>query len=84
MWGKKSLFNHEKVSKNNGQDCLENVLLLFIFLLSVLIVKDSHILDQTWKAFNTKLGPHWKDQENSYQVRQALTLSCKLVAPILV
>ena len=51
---------------------------------SVLIVKDSHILDQTWKAFNTKLGPHWKDQENSYQVRQALTLSCKLVAPILV
>ena len=37
----------KKSQKNNGQDCLENVLLFFIFLLAVLIVKDSHILDQT-------------------------------------
>ena len=48
-------------------------------LSTALIVKNSHILagiyffflktnilDQTWNAFNTKVRPHWKDQESSY------------------
>ena len=55
-------------------------------LLAALIVKNSHILagiyynfpnvaDQTWKVFNTKFGPQWKDRESSYWVRQTLALS---------
>ena len=39
--------------------------------------------DQTWKTFNTKFGPQWKDRESSYRVRQILTLFCILVALIL-
>ena len=63
-------------------------------LLTALIVKNSHILgriyfiflknilNQTWKAFNTKFGPQWKDRKSSYQVRQVLAVFCKLVALI--
>ena len=55
-------------------------------LLSGPIVKNSHILariyfnfikstlDQTWKAFNTKYEPRWKDPKSSYQVGQVLAL----------
>ena len=54
-----------------------------MFLLTALIFKSGHIfigtyfmllknfLDQTWNAFNTKLGPQKKDREISY---------CELVA----
>ena len=42
-----------------------------------------NVLDQTWKPFNTKFGPQWKDHESSYRARQNLALSCNLVAPIL-
>ena len=76
--------------------CLENVPLLFMCLLTALIVKNGqslagiyfiffkkNILDQTWKAFNTKFGPQWKNRESSYQVRQVLVLFCKLAALIL-
>ena len=64
-------------------------------LLTTLIVKNSHILagiyfiflkntlNQTWKAFNSKLEPQCKDQESSYQVKQILAIFCKLVALIL-
>ena len=24
------------------------------------------VLDQTWKAFNTKIGPQWQDQKSSF------------------
>ena len=43
----------------------------------------ARIVDETWKAFNIKFGPPWKDRESSYQVRQMLALFCKLVALIL-
>ena len=36
-------------------------------------------LYQTWKAFNTKFGPQWKDQKISYQVKPILTFFRKLV-----
>ena len=61
-------------------------------LLTALIIKISHILaeiyficirnvlDQTWKIFNTKFVPRWKDSENSYSLRQVLALFCKLTA----
>ena len=53
-------------------------------LLAASIVKNSCILtgnyflflkiaiDQTWKSFNTKFGPQWKDPKSNYQVRQNL------------
>ena len=41
------------------------------------------VVEQTWKAFNTKCGPQWKDQESSYQARKFLVLFCKLVVLIL-
>ena len=55
-------------------------------LLTALIVKNSHVLAgiyfiflenatvETWKSFNTKFGPPWKDRERSYQERQTLAL----------
>ena len=48
-----------------------------------ILLKKSNLLDQTWKAFNTKFGLLWKDQESSYQVRRILTLFSKEVALIL-
>ena len=35
---------------------------------------------QTWKSFNTKFLPQWKDRESIYKVRQILALSCNLIA----
>ena len=58
---------------------LQSFLFLFMSLVTVLIVKNSHILagiyfiflknvhDQTWKSFNTKFRPQWKDRKSSYQ-----------------
>ena len=34
-------------------------------------------------VFTTKFVPQWKDRESSYQVREMLAHSCKLVALIL-
>ena len=93
---KENLLNYKKVPIFYEHYYLQNFRLLFMFLLTALIVKNSDILAwtyfmvlknvlyQTWKASNTKFGPHWKDRENSYQVRQILTLFYKLVALILV
>ena len=41
---------------------------------------------QTWKAFHTKLGPHWKDRKSTYQVDELykLALFYKLVTLTLV
>ena len=39
-------------------------------------------LKQTWKSFNTKFLPQWKDQKNSYQVRQVLALFSTWIALI--
>ena len=65
--------------KYNFVAALKTVILLVEFTLSFLKI----ILDQTRKAFNTKFGPQWTDRESSYQVRQILALSCKLIALIL-
>ena len=55
-----------------------------IFWLEFTLCYYKIIVDQTWKTFNTKFGPQWKDRENSYQVRQILAVFCILVALILV
>ena len=54
----------------------------FMSLLKALIVKNSHFLAGIY-FLSFKLGPQWKDRENSYQVRQILVLFCNLVALIL-
>ena len=41
-------------------------IIYFIFL--------KNVVDQTWKVFNTKFGPKWKDPKSSYQVRQIIAL----------
>ena len=63
-----------------------------MYLLTVPFVKNRHVLaenyfiflkndrKQSWKAFNVKLGPQWKNWKSSYQVKQISTLFCKLVA----
>ena len=92
---KKKLLIYQKVSKYYEHGCLQKFLSLFMSLLTALIGENSHILGgiyfiflknrrrPTWKAFNTKFGPQWKDRESSYQVRQILAFFCKLVALIL-
>ena len=74
---------------------MQNLPSLFMSLLRTLIVQNSDILAgiwfiflkivlrETWKAFNSKFGPQWKDQESSYQVRQISMPFCKLVALML-
>ena len=76
-------------------DCLQNILFLFMSLLTALIVKNGHILsgiyfiflknvlDLTWNVFNTEFEPQWNVQESGYQVKQILVLFCKLVTLIL-
>ena len=70
-------------------------LLLVMSLLTAQINKSSHnlaaiyiiflknVLDQTWKSFNTKFRPQWKDQKRSYQVKLILAIFCKLVVLML-
>ena len=78
LWWKENLLNHQKVSKYYEHGCLQNLLSLFMSLLTALVVQNSHILaeiyfiflkdvlNQTWKAFSTKFGPQWKDRGSSY------------------
>ena len=66
-----------------------------MFLITAPIDQNSHIkakiyfiflknvLKQTWKSFNTKFRPQWKDRKSSYKVRQILARSCNLIALIL-
>ena len=88
---KKNLVNHQRVSKYYEHNCLQNFLLLlclyqqFLYLKTVIFYPEfplsfwKNVLYQTRKAFNTKLGSHWKYQKSNYQVRQILALFCKLV-----
>ena len=75
-----------KSLKNYENDCLQ----IFFFFLSLLTAKigiyfifPKNSLKQTWKPFHAKLKPQWKDQQNSFQVRQILALFCNFVALIL-
>ena len=77
LWWKENLLNHQKVSKYYEHDCMQKILLLFMALWTALVVKNNHILagiyfiflknvlEQTWKAFNTKFGPPWNNRESS-------------------
>ena len=49
-----------------------------LFGCNLLYLSNKNVLDQTWKAFNTKFGSQWKDWESNYQVRQILALFLKI------
>ena len=92
---KKKLVKYQKVSQCYVHNCLRNFLLVFTFLLTALIVKNSlilaeiyliflkTILDQTSKSLDTKFGPRWKDRSSSCQVWKNLALFSNLVGLIL-
>ena len=94
MWWKNNLVKHENVSKHEN-DCEQNFLLFFMFLLMTKFVKKSHILGriyflflknvlkQSWDTLNIKFGSQWKNQKSSYQVRQILAIFSNLIALIL-
>ena len=43
LWGKKNLVKHRKVSKHYETVCLQNLLLLFKFVLTAKLAKSIHI-----------------------------------------
>ena len=66
FWWKEDLDKHQKFSKYNDHDCLQNFILLFVLINShkssqilariyFIILKNA--LDQTWEIFNTKFVP---------------------------
>ena len=95
LWGKESLVKHQKVSKCYENDCLQNFLLLFMFLLTAKFAENSHIfariylnsltnvVTEIWNRFNTKIQLRWKDWKSSYQIRNVLSLFLKLSALML-
>ena len=54
---------------------------MFILEYSFILLKN--FLKQTWKSFNTKLWPQWKDPKSSYKIRQILALFCDWIALML-
>ena len=95
LWWKKNLVKHWKVSKYYETNCLQNFLLLFMFLLTTKFVKNSDVpatilflfikivLNQTWNCFIIKSQPQWKVRKSSYQVREILGVFFHLIALIL-
>ena len=86
---------HRNASKYYEIDCLQNFLLLFMFLLTTKFVKNSDVpatilflsikivLNQTWNCFIIKSQPQWKVRKSSYQVREILGVFFHLIALIL-
>ena len=46
-----NLLNHQKFSKFYEHDCLQNLIFLFMSLLTALIVKNNHILSEIYFIF---------------------------------
>ena len=95
LWWKESLVINKKIFNYHDHGCLQNVLLLFISLLTAPIVKNSHILAETYfnfakkkknvpdvtrKSFKSKFRLHWKGHKSNYQVRPTLAPFCRLVS----
>ena len=94
FWWKEKLVKYQKSSGYGIHDCLQNSISLFISLIAASIVENSdflagiyfsflkHVLDQTWKHFNSKFWHQETDSMRSFQVRQNLALFCNLLAQI--
>ena len=95
LWLKENLVKHQNVSEYYDHGSFQNVLLLFISLLTAPIFKNSHILaviyfiflkicrELNLKDFQYQISTSVKNWRSSYQVGQILALFCKLVALIL-
>ena len=87
------LITLQKVSKYYETDCLQNCVLLFMYSLTVKLVKNNHVLariffiflknvlKQTGNFFNTMFQPQWKDWKNNSQLRQILGLFLPINSP---
>ena len=79
LWWQEDFVKRQNVSKYYDQDCMKNSLLLFIpfyqlqllkiviFWAGIFFIFLKNVIEQTWKVFNTKFGPQWKDRKSSYQ-----------------
>ena len=88
------MVNHQKMSYYD-HGCLKNFLLHFMLLLTVRIVKNSHILAGIYflflkerlrpnsKVLQYQIWPQWKDRKNNYHIQQILTVFLKLITLIL-
>ena len=93
LWANENLAKDRKVLKYYKTDSLQNIILLFIFLLTTNFAEASHsyariffiliktVVNQTWNAFNIKFGRQWKDRKRSYRVSEAFAHFCNLIAP---
>ena len=92
---KGNLVKHQKVSKYDGNDCLQNFIFIFLSLLAGIFFKKQsylariffiflkNVLKQSWNSFYTKFRPQSIDRKSSYEVSQILALFCNLIALIL-
>ena len=83
LWWKENFVKHRKVSKYEPH-CLQNLLLLFMLLLTTKFVKNSQILPriffiflknvlkQTWNSFNTKFQLSFNNQISVKRLRKKL------------
>ena len=95
LWWKEKLVIHQKVSNYYETDCLQNFLLLFMFLLRIKCLKNTHIyvrnvffflknvLKQTWNSFNIRFQPYQKGRKSSCLVKPILWFLCHLIHLIL-
>ena len=86
------MLKRQNTSKYYENDISAKFCFAFLSLLTAPIVKKSHtsagnyvmflknVLKQTWKSFNTKLWPQWKDIKSREQLKQTLALFWSLVA----
>ena len=67
LWQKKKLVKHQNVSKYDDTDCLQIFLLLLMSLLTIPIVKNSHILAGIYFIFLRK-RPRPNTKVYQYQI----------------
>ena len=85
-WENENLFMYQNESHYYKHGCLQNFISFFMCLLAVIFLLEFNVSVQkkivywTWKDFNMKSRPQWKDRWSIYQVRHILALFWILVA----
>ena len=88
FWRKENFVKHQKFSKYYENDCLQNLILLFMSLLTAKFVESSHIflknvLKKIEILFNIKFQTQWKGRKSCFHIRQILVFFCSLIPLIL-
>ena len=82
LWRNKNLLNYWKDSKYYEKDCLQNFILLSMFLLTTKFRLEhslsfwKYVVKLSWNYFNTKFTAQWKDWKINYKVSEILKLFC--------